>query len=359
MVDMRLAALRAHAATRTFFRADDLAEAVRALGFVQIDPIRAPARAQDLILRHRVRDYRAGDLEARFSELPLVEDFVHVYGVLPEASLDLLHPRRRHHTLRVELEHPALARKILNHIERNGATHPRDLTRALGSARMINGWGGSSTATTRMLEALHYRGKLRVLRRDSGVKVYGVAPMRESGLPLSLRAHQLLQMLVRLYAPLSVASLRQLAAMITQDSVPESMRMRALARLLKSDWIARGLVDGVEYLWPADESARVEAPDTVRLLAPFDPVVWDRRRFAHLWEWEYRFEAYTPSAKRRYGYYALPMLWRDRVIGWANVALRSGQLDVATGFAGKEPRSAVFRRQLEREIDALSRSLGN
>src|SRR5258705_12490925 len=106
MADMQLAALRAHAATRTFFRADDLAEAVRTLGFVQIDPIRAPARAQDLILRHRVRDYRAGELEARFSELPLVEDFVHVYGVLPEASLDLLHPRRHHHPLRVELGHP-------------------------------------------------------------------------------------------------------------------------------------------------------------------------------------------------------------------------------------------------------------
>jgi uncharacterized protein len=359
MAEMKLPALRAYAAARTFFREQDPAAAVRALGFVQIDPIRAPARAQDLILRHRVLDYRAGDLEARFPELPLVEDFVHVYGVLPEASLDLLHPRRRHHTWRVESEHPALARKILDHIERYGPAHPRELTRALGSARIVNGWGGSSTATTRMLEALHYRGKLRVLRRDNGFKFYGVAPARESGLPLPLRAHQLLQMLVRLYAPLSVASLRQLAAMVTQDSIPEATRMRAMAELLRSDWVAKGVVDDVEYLWPADESTRVDAPDAVRLLAPFDPIVWDRRRFAHLWDWEYRFEAYMPPAKRRYGYYALPMLWRDRVIGWANVTRKSGRLDVATGFAGKEPRSPTFARHLEREIDALSRSLGN
>jgi uncharacterized protein YcaQ len=359
MADMKLAALRAYAVARTFSRAGDVVEAVRSLGFVQIDPIRAPARAQDLILRHRVVDYRAGDLEAHFPELPLVEDFVHVYGVLPEASLDLLHPRRRHHALRVEREHPALARKILDHIERNGPVHPRDLTRALGSARIINAWGGASSATTRMLEALHYRGKLRVLRRDNGVKIYGVAPMRESGLSLPLRAHQLLQMLVRLYAPLSVASLRQLAAMITEDSVPEATRTRAMARLFRSDWVARGVVDDVEYVWPAEESTRVEAPDTVRLLAPFDPVVWDRRRFAHLWDWEYRFEAYTPPVKRRYGYYALPMLWRDRVVGWANVTLKSGRLDVATGFAGKKPQGRAFARQLEREIDALSRALGN
>ena len=359
MVPLKLAALRAYAVTRTLFQPIDLAAAVRTLGFVQIDPIRAPARAQDLILRHRVVDYRAGDLVERFPDLPLVEDFVHVYGVLPEASLDLLHPRRRHHTWRVEREHPALARKILDYIERNGPTHPRELTRALGSARVVNGWGGSSAATTRMLEALHYRGKLRVLRRDNGVKVYGVAPARESGLPLPLRAQQLLQLLVRLYAPLSMASLRQLAAMVTQDSIPEATRMRAMAQLFRSDWVAKGVVDGVDYLWPADERTRVEAPDTVRLLAPFDPIVWDRRRFSHLWDWEYRFEAYTPPVKRRYGYYALPLLWRDRVIGWANVTLKSGRLDVATGFAGKEPRGSTFERGLEREIDALSRSLGN
>src|SRR2546421_2461956 len=219
MAAMKPAALRAYAVTRTLFQPIDLGAAVRTLGFVQIDPIRAPARAQDLILRHRVADYRAGDLEQRFPELPLAEDFVHVYGVLPEASLVFLHPRRRLQQWRVERDHPALARKIVDHIGRNGPAHPRDLARALGSARVINGWGGNSAATTRMLEALHYRGKLRVIRRDNGVKVYGVAPKREPGLPLRLRALRLLQMLVRLYAPLSLVSLRQLAAMLSPDSV--------------------------------------------------------------------------------------------------------------------------------------------
>ena len=61
-------------------------------------------------------------------------------------------------------------------------------------------------------------------------------------------------------------------------------------------------------------------PEKVRLLAPFDPVVHDRTRFELLWRWVYRFEAYTPVAKRKLGYYALPLLWRDRVIGWGNVA---------------------------------------
>jgi len=357
VVKIDLPALRAYAVTRTLFQPVDLAAAIETLGFVQIDPIRAPARAQDLILRHRVGGYRAGDLASRFATLPLAEDFVHVYGVLPETSLRLLHPRRRYRTWRVEREHPRLARKILDHVSRSGPAHPRDLTRALGSTRVINGWGGSSAATTRMLEALQYRGLLRVVRRENGVKVYGLAPPLDEALPLAARADQILRMLVRLYAPLSVSSLRQLAVMVGEDSLPEPTRSRAIMRLLKTDWLARGTADGVEYVWPSEETMSNEAPMRVKLLAPFDPIVWDRRRFEHLWQWDYRLEAYTPPAKRRYGYYALPLLWRDRVIGWANVARYGTRLDLRTQFVEKKPGSVRFAQELEREVDALESSL--
>ena len=68
-------------------------------------------------------------------------------------------------------------------------------------------------------------------------------------------------------------------------------------------------------------AARRGSPDAVRLLAPFDPIVWERRRFEHLWGWDYRFEAYTRPEQRRFGYYAMPLLWGYDVIGWANVSL--------------------------------------
>src|SRR6187402_1521286 len=78
--------------------------------------------------------------------------------------------------------------------------------------------------------------------------------------------------------------------------------------------------------WPArDRIPDGVAGDTVYLLAPFDPVVWDRRRFEQLWGWAYRFEAYTPVGKRKLGYYALPLLWRDRVIGWGNLSMQNGK----------------------------------
>jgi len=87
------------------------------------------------------------------------------------------------------------------------------------------------------------------------------------------------------------------------------------------DRLTHAEVDGLDWFWPAGEDpARSAPPDTVRLLAPFDPVVWDRARFERLWGWVYRFEAYTPALKRKRGYYALPLLWRDRVIGWSNLS---------------------------------------
>ena len=82
---------------------------------------------------------------------------------------------------------------------------------------------------------------------------------------------------------------------------------------------------------------------------PFDPVVWDRRRFELLWAWGYRFEAYTPLSKRRLGYYALPLLWGDRVIGWGKYSVartaRSAPTSDTSGCRREGiPRSDVSSR---------------
>ncbi len=95
--------------------------------------------------------------------------------------------------------------------------------------------------------------------------------------------------------------------------------------------------------------------ERLRLLAPFDPVVWDRRRFELLWGWTYKFEAYTPPAKRQFGYYALPMLWRGQAIGWANVSAREGRLEPVFGYAaGSAPRDAAFRIALDEELQRMA-----
>src|SRR5437868_10465282 len=133
--------LRVHAISQTLFAPTTLKTAIRRLGFVQADPIRSPARAQDLILRHRVKNYRVGDLDRRYPSLDIEEDVLYAYGFLPRAIWQLLHPRNLRGMSKLE-------KKVLDVVREFGAMHPRELEAHFGNARVINAWGGYSKATT-------------------------------------------------------------------------------------------------------------------------------------------------------------------------------------------------------------------
>jgi uncharacterized protein len=343
--------LRRYAVARSLFNARSINAAVAKLGYVQADPIRAPARAQDLILFQRVEKYRIDDLEKKYTRLDVFEDVLHNYGFFPTAHRSLMYPRplspRR---AQFFAEHARLRRDVLRYLREVGHAHPRDLDQALRHGRRVNGWGGSSSATTLMLEALHRAGQVHVLRRDAGIRVYAMVPdgmiKRHTA---SARADGLIQMMVNLYAPIPMRTLTSLVSLIARYQ-PQTDYKQRLSALLKNNTLVQQTIDGVSYVWPTNEKIENKASDRVRLLAPFDPVVWDRRRFEHLWGWAYRFEAYTPIAKRVRGYYALPLLWQDQVIGWANVNRGENSLDVELGFVEKRPRGAAFTRALDEEI---------
>ncbi|GHC79214.1 hypothetical protein GCM10007320_20330 [Pseudorhodoferax aquiterrae] len=347
--------LRRHAIARTLFTPTTLPRAIARLGFVQADPIRAPARAQDLTLRHRVRDYRAGDLERRYARLGIEEDFFVNYGFLPRAHADLMHPRSARDTWTPERALQAAA--VLAFVQERGAVHPREVEAQFAHGRTRNWFGGHSNASTQLLDAMHYRGQLRVLRREGGTRVYAV---RVSGLPpddaqaIAARMDALIDVVVAKYAPLPAASLGQLLSHLLRGGTPQWAAERAAALARVRARLARARVDGVDWYWPATENpaaARWRTDDGVRLLTPFDPVVWDRRRFELFWGWAYRFEAYTPAPKRQLGYYALPLLWHEQIVGWGNLSVVGGVLQAQFGYvAGRPPRAAAFRRGLEEEL---------
>jgi hypothetical protein len=347
--------LRRFAVARSLFQPTTLKRALDRLGFVQADPIRVPARAQDLTLRHRVDGYRAGDLERRYAALGIEEDFFVNYGFVTRAVYELMHPRERTRprsgTRQKRIE------AILQFVQARGTAHPRQVDDHLGHGTVTNYWGGSSSATTHLLVGMHYRGLLRVVRRDAGIRVYGV---REPLLPpadkagRSARLDALVDVVVRKYAPLPAPSLWNLVRRL-RYAVPQWERELPAAMQRAKQRLSHTRVDTIDWYWPSEEAAGEDAPtDTVRLLAPFDPVVWDRRRFEILWGWAYRFEAYTPVKKRTRGYYALPLLWRDRVVGWGNVSVNDGALATDFGYvAGRAPRERRFRDALEAELDKL------
>lgn len=340
--------LRRQAVAWSLTQSPDLGEAMAQLGFVQADPIRAPARAQDLILRQRVPSYRVGDLERDYPTLPVEEDYLYAYGFITRPLRRFLHPRS---TGNSDYRPTGLAADVLAFVREHGETHPRTLVTAFGRTRVINAWGGQSAATTRALEELHRYGLVRVTRRENGVRLYGPAPPVEP-LDLPRRARAVALLIARILAPVPESTLR---AALPEHLARGSGRAALVKTLLSSGELVATEVDGVRYVWPADLSPVDGEPEgRVRLLAPFDPVVWDRRRFEHLWGWAYRFEAYTPATKRRLGYYALPLLWRDQVIGWANCLQGPDGVDVQTGFVDGVPRQRRFTSALDAEIARLT-----
>jgi uncharacterized protein len=358
--------LRRFAVARSLFTPTTLKRALHRLGFVQADPIRAPARAQDLILRHRVKDYRAGDLERRYPKLGIEEDFFLTYGFVTSSVQALMHPRPE---TCVPAEGrgpwPAERRKraqlLLKFVRERGSVHPREVDEHFAHGTVRNYWGGSSSATTQLLDAMHYLGLLRVARREGGIRIYTAHQHRLGAADAAecrARLDALVDVAVRIYAPLPGACLRDLVRRL-RFAVPQWHGELKSAFELAKKRLSHTRIEDVDWYWPAEEDAACcAAQDTVRLLTPFDPLVWDRDRFELLWGWVYRFEAYTPAAKRLRGYYALPLLWRDRVIGWGNLAVKNGELQSAFGYIESHPpRDRAFKRELEAELDRMRRFL--
>ena len=346
--------LRRYAIARSLFPPTTLPRAIARLGFVQADPMRAPARAQDLILAHRVRDYRAGDLERRYERLDVEEAFFINYGFLPRETVALLHPRPAPRSWDARMR--ARARKVLAFVRERGPTYPRDVQAHFDHGR-IHRWGADLDVGKHLLEGLHYRGELRVARRESGTRVYvatGHAPHGDGREARLARAGSLLDVAVRLYAPLPASSLAYVCGLLRNGVPPVAAETRRFRQQAGSRY-AHAKVDGRLWFWPPDEnplSARHQVDDRLRILSPFDPLVWDRRRFHLFWGWEYKFEAYLPAHKRRMGHYAMPVLWGESVVGWANVRVVDGRLRHDLGFAGRRPAGRAFRRALD---DALER----
>jgi uncharacterized protein YcaQ len=349
--------LRRYALARSLFPKTTLGEAINRLGFVQADPIRAPARAQDLILRHRVRNYRVADLDRHYPALPVEEDYFVNYGYLPEGHLAFMHPRSN--TRPWDARSRKKAEALLAFIRERGEVHPRMVAANFAHGRVTNYWGGESNATTHLLDRMHYMGLLRVARRESGIRIYALRQNSvacDEGLTRDTQANSLVDLIVRIYAPLPGPTLSLLVKMLYFAA--QHLRSELRAALVRARVaLPHTKVGGVDWYWPADESpseGRADLSPTVRFLAPFDPVVWDRRRFQEFWGWTYRFEAYMPAPKRRHGYYALPLLWRDEMIGWGNLTLVGGKLEVELGHkVGRRPRARNFQRELDTELDRI------
>lgn len=296
----------------------DVPAALDRLGFVQMDPINVCGRMHDLVLRNRVRDYRENDL-LRHSyggggTLRAFEHYLPGFGILVTFPLEawpflLPHMRerasdRRGYYGKLPKDERALARHILGEIERRGPLGSDQIEHA---ARGVSGWGSNGRLVKLVMEKLLAHGELLIAARRDFRRVYDL-PAR--ALPQALLAQ----------SAASPAESRRWVLL-------QRLKQRRLARIGRADL---ALVDDCvqalavpdcsplyclrEDLPLLDATGAPPAPG-VHLLAPLDPLIYDRTLTARLWGFDYTWEVYTPPAKRVRGYYALPLLAGLEIVG--------------------------------------------
>lgn len=304
----------------------DVLAAVRRMGALQIDSISVVARSPYLVLWSRLGSYDPRWLDELLAERRLFEYWAHEASFLPIEDFGLyrrrmLDPRwarwRYAHTL-MEKQPEEVAR-LLARVREHGPVRSADFARE-GAAGTWWDWKPEK----RMLESLFTAGELMIARREGFQRVYD---LRERVLPGWNDAR----------LPPADEVLRELVANAVRALgvarpawIPDYFRMgwrdaRAAAERMADDGeLLRVPVEGWDepaLVHPDHAGAAAEAaegrlrPTATTLLSPFDPVVWDRRRAADLFGFEYRIEVYTPAAKRRFGYYVLPVLHRGALVG--------------------------------------------
>lgn len=317
------------------------------LGFVQIDPLNVCGRMHEHILRNRVIDYAEGDLHE------------HLYGVRDSDPLDKpslpaeqrtafehFHPGRgvlatfpltdwpyfyskiadRARTPgswmgKLTAPEKRLANRIIAEITERG---PLGSEHIADDSRASNGWNNSRLAKV-VMDKLLGHGRLLISRRIKGRRIYDlperIVPTAILNAPkptaktinrwiarLKLKQHRL------------VTLKRTELAHVADEVQPVAIDDGKPTYCLRSDL----------PLLEAASAGQIDPPNEVRLLAPLDPLIIDRPLVKRLWDYEYTWEVYTPAAKRQRGYYALPLLAGDKLIGHADLKAdrKAGKLKV-------------------------------
>jgi uncharacterized protein YcaQ len=311
--------------------AADVGAALAHHGYVQIDPINVCGRMHDLILRNRVADYREGDLmrhvhgaEGRALAAEQRTAFEHHLpstGVLVAFPLEAwphllaaMHARTKRAgpwSGRLTPKERELAPRLFAEIAARGPLCSEDFADAGGTRRHFGGWG-SATLAKSALQKLFFHGRLLIARRDGQRRIYDlperVLPAATLALPEPPAADTARW--------LAILKLRQRRLVLLKRE-----EFRAVADLVQPVAVAgcpllHCLRDDVALLAAASAApAAGESFAATRLLAPLDPLIYDRRVTAALWGFDYTWEVYTPPHKRVRGYYALPILAGEELVG--------------------------------------------
>ena len=298
-----------------------LMRTVSRTGVLQIDSVNVLQRAHYVPVFSRTGPYDTGLLDRASGRSPrrLVEYWAHVASFIPVDLWPFMTHRMRRYADEGHpwMEHNVdLVDSVLARVRAEGPRTARELDD--GAPRLRQHWGWNWSETKKALEYLFFAGELAVARRNTAFERVYDLPERvlprsvlETPEPTVAEAHrELVRRAARSYG---VATARDLA---DYYRMPVAHAQDAALSLVESGELVPVTVEGWGRPAYLHREARVpRRVDVATVLSPFDPVVWERARTERLFGFRYRIEIYVPAAQRVHGYYVLPFLLGDRLVG--------------------------------------------
>jgi hypothetical protein len=307
-------------------------EVVERLGLLQFDPLEVPgARNHDLVLHARIKGYRREWCEQWLygEDRRLIELYNKSLNLVPMHELP--HYRITWHRNRPGLddgilkEQSAVAKAVLKRLRTDG---PLSTAAFSEHGHAVDWWWAPTRASRAVMEALFVSGRIGIARREGNRRYYDLIERLVPAAVLKLKEPEEIALTHRLLSRFRATGLTKAVGtqgevMYSAGSGPE--RAQRTARLVEHGALLPIEVDGLRgtrYMIASEErileatadASSLPRPD-VSFLAPLDPLVWDRRQLRDLWNFDYLWEVYVPEAKRKWGYYVLPILFGDRFIG--------------------------------------------
>lgn len=292
--------------------------AIEKTGYLQIDTISVVQRAHHHVLWSRVSNYRPEFLTRLVEERKLFEYWFHAAAWLPMTDYRFALPRMAEingDRSWFPQQDTALMKSILRRVAEEGPLRARDFEH---KRRGSNGWWDWKPAK-QALEQLFMQGELMVSGRDGFQKVYDL-PERVLPTEVDTRmpdrheyAKYLVDTTLRAHG---FASLKSITYLRKGKALRESVREQITARVERGELVAFDFRGQQLFIAPHQlESRAPRSSATVSILSPFDNSLIQRERTLYLFDFDYQIECYLPGHKRQYGYFCLPLLYRDRLVG--------------------------------------------
>jgi uncharacterized protein len=308
---------------------DAVLEVFRRLGSIQFDPLAVAGRSHDLVLHARVAGYDPAWCDLLYERRDIFEAYNKGLSLVPADEFPWFRGTLSQYAPRVLAENPAVVAQVLERIRADGPLSALDFERKRGTT---TDWFGVPTNTVRaVLEACSITGLLGLARREGNRRYYDLlerllpADLLARSIPLRQQLRHKLVSRYRAHGLLGVGGADIFGGLGSAKPDPERPRHPGRTPL-REELIADGKLVPVEVegvrgkRFVLEEEvglleAPPEPPPSVAFLPPFDPLVWDRGLLGSLFEFDYVWELFIPPAKRRWGWYVLPILFRDRLVG--------------------------------------------